>query len=460
VAASLLICWLRVANEVRKVRAAAANFAGPSHTTCQAPVMFVMSDESDDDKPMVSAPEPARKPRHSSFMDNEAKEEGGSGRSASADEISEDDRYASDLSFVASGNDEEEESKVSPSLRAVYSMSLGSQAADLGFGIPMNERRKEERGAGWGSIFNSIVDKFEARQSRKAAGAAQRAKDGKPKSRSKANKASHVQHRLPQVAMSAHTSEAAADAVASGVHVMQQGAAPISSGDAHGDRLVNSVTDRMAQPLAPHVPASQIVVVDSQSPPLGVKKYGGRVDPFSRKAQCAAVSPNPLLAGNHPPRAAAAVYAAGACKKLGMPAKDAPASGCWSSRLKLTRGTATVSAQPNLFSEVLVQPVTGLGPPSQAAAAQLQYDPERGNTGADVEYRYRLDIAIVEGTAKDAEIARLKSDLASRDSTLELLAQVRSELESVMHEKALLEQLRSEIGRMQQQLMHKQGKDK
>jgi hypothetical protein len=143
-----------------------------------------------------------------------------------------------------------------------------------------------------------------------------------------------------------------------------------------------------------------------------------------------------------------------------MPAKDAPESGCWSSRLKLTSGTATVSAQPNLFSEVLVQPVTGLVPPSQAAAAQLQYDPERGNTGADVEYRYRLDIAIVEGTAKDAEIARLKSDLASRDSTLELLAQVRSELESVMHEKALLEQLRSEIGRMQQQLMHKQGKDK
>ena len=125
---------------------------------------------SDDDKPLVEhfhrkknlknkktpkvVEAKTKPPRYSKYADMHAKE-GKEGHTASEDEISDDDRYQSDLSYVISDNDNDND--VSSNMQAMYSASLGSQASEHGFGTPMFKKRAKERGISRGSIFDGIV---------------------------------------------------------------------------------------------------------------------------------------------------------------------------------------------------------------------------------------------------------------------------------------------------------------
>lgn len=125
---------------------------------------------SDDDKPLVEhfhrkknlknkktpkvVEAKTKPPRYSKYADMHAKE-GKEGHTASEDEISDDDRYQSDLSYVISDNDNDND--VSSNMQAMYSASLCSQASEHGFGTPMFKKRAKERGISRGSIFDGIV---------------------------------------------------------------------------------------------------------------------------------------------------------------------------------------------------------------------------------------------------------------------------------------------------------------
>ena len=125
---------------------------------------------SDDDKPLVEplhrktklkkkktpkvVQAKTKPPRYSKYADMHAKE-GKAGHTASEDEISDDDKYQSDLSCVISENDNDND--VSSNMQAMYSASLCSQASEHGFGTPMFKKRAKERGISRGSIFEGIV---------------------------------------------------------------------------------------------------------------------------------------------------------------------------------------------------------------------------------------------------------------------------------------------------------------
>jgi len=130
---------------------------------------------SDDDLPLVSpykyrrasrakAPKPrprrstvgheVKPPRFSKYLDMHAKE-GEAGFTASEGEISDADRDRPNLSCVTS----DEGSPPSDHMHSVYHQSIGSQAANLGFGTPMHKKRAKEKGHGFGSIFDSIVER-------------------------------------------------------------------------------------------------------------------------------------------------------------------------------------------------------------------------------------------------------------------------------------------------------------
>lgn len=100
--------------------------------------------------------------RFSKMLDMHAKE-GREGETASEGDISEDDRDASDLSYVTDGSAE----PPSPGMRGLYLQSLSSQAEMLGFGTPMHKKRHKERGEGMGSIVASIVEKNDRKNIRK-----------------------------------------------------------------------------------------------------------------------------------------------------------------------------------------------------------------------------------------------------------------------------------------------------
>jgi hypothetical protein len=130
---------------------------------------------SDDDLPLVSPYNPRRAsrakapkrrpprstvghevkpPRFSKYLDMHAKE-GDVGFTASEGEISDADQDRPNLSCVTS----DEGSPPSDHMHSVYHQSLGSQAANMGFGTPMHKKRAKEKGHGFGSIFDSIVEK-------------------------------------------------------------------------------------------------------------------------------------------------------------------------------------------------------------------------------------------------------------------------------------------------------------
>ena len=79
----------------------------------------------------------------------------------SEDEVSEDDRSASDISFVTSGDDAD----VDDDMMAIYAQSLSSQASAHGFGTPLFQKRSKENGDG--SIFESIVAKQDRKSKRR-----------------------------------------------------------------------------------------------------------------------------------------------------------------------------------------------------------------------------------------------------------------------------------------------------
>ena len=108
-----------------------------------------------------SRPKP-QKERFPKLLDMHAKE-GREGETASEDEISEDDRDQSDLSYVTDGSAD----PPSPRMHDVYLQSLSSQAEMLGFGTPMHKKRHKEKGEGVGSIFAGIVEKNERKLSRR-----------------------------------------------------------------------------------------------------------------------------------------------------------------------------------------------------------------------------------------------------------------------------------------------------
>jgi len=108
-----------------------------------------------------SSPKP-KQDRFSKMLDMHAKE-GRGGETASEGDISEDDRDASDLSYVTDGSAE----PPSPGMRGLYLQSLSSQAEMFGFGTPMHKKRHKERGEGVGSIVASIVEKNDRKNRRK-----------------------------------------------------------------------------------------------------------------------------------------------------------------------------------------------------------------------------------------------------------------------------------------------------
>jgi len=113
----------------------------------------------------VKKDQSSRKPQKARFprlLDMHAKE-GREGETASEDEISDDDRDESDLSYVTDGSLD----PPSPGMHDVYMQSLSSQAEMLGFGTPMHKKRHKERGEGVGSIFAGIVEKNERKLSRR-----------------------------------------------------------------------------------------------------------------------------------------------------------------------------------------------------------------------------------------------------------------------------------------------------
>ena len=67
---------------------------------------------------------------YSIYLDMHAKE---AGHTDSEHEVSEDDRSASDLSFVTSDDDAD----VDDDMMAIYAQSLSSQASAHGFGTPL-----------------------------------------------------------------------------------------------------------------------------------------------------------------------------------------------------------------------------------------------------------------------------------------------------------------------------------
>jgi hypothetical protein len=135
---------------------------------------------SDDDKPMVvafqrkqkvqkkkapknveSTPKPQR---YSKFADMHAKE-GKEGQTASEDEVSEDDKDKSDLSYITS---DDKENDVSDDMHAIYLQSLSSQASQHGFGTPIFKKRAKERGSTRGPIFERIMSKHEGKRKKAA----------------------------------------------------------------------------------------------------------------------------------------------------------------------------------------------------------------------------------------------------------------------------------------------------
>jgi hypothetical protein len=97
---------------------------------------------------------------YSIYLDMHAKE---AGHTDSDDEVSEDDRSASDLSFVTSGDDAD----VDDDMMAIYAQSLSSQASAHGFGTPLFKKRSKDNGDGRGSIFDSIVAKQDRKSKRR-----------------------------------------------------------------------------------------------------------------------------------------------------------------------------------------------------------------------------------------------------------------------------------------------------
>ena len=97
---------------------------------------------------------------YSIYLDMHAKE---AGHTDSEDEVSEDDRSASDLSFVTSGDDAD----VDDDMMAIYAQSLSSQASAHGFGTPLFKKRSKDNGDGRGSIFDGIVAKQDRKSKRR-----------------------------------------------------------------------------------------------------------------------------------------------------------------------------------------------------------------------------------------------------------------------------------------------------
>ena len=132
---------------------------------------------SDDDAPLAAQPPPLavqtppvikpkkkKKQRYSKFADMMAKE-GKEGHTASEGSESEDDGDESDDSCIVSDRSQ----VISDAMRNIYTASLTSQGADLGFGVPIAHQRAVEEERGHGSIVQGIIIKKKQKDARREA---------------------------------------------------------------------------------------------------------------------------------------------------------------------------------------------------------------------------------------------------------------------------------------------------
>ena len=132
---------------------------------------------SDDDAPLAAQPPPLavqtppvikpkkkKKQRYSKFADMMAKE-GKEGHTASEGSESEDDGDESDDSCIVSDRSQ----VISDAMRNIYTASLTSQGADLGFGVPIAHQRAVEEERGHGSIVQGIINKKKQKDARREA---------------------------------------------------------------------------------------------------------------------------------------------------------------------------------------------------------------------------------------------------------------------------------------------------
>jgi hypothetical protein len=132
---------------------------------------------SDDDAPLAAQPPPLavqtppvikpkkkKKQRYSKFADMMAKE-GKEGHTASEGSESEDDGDESDDSCIVSDRSQ----VVSDAMRNIYTASLTSQGADLGFGVPIAHQRAVEEERGHGSIVQGIINNKKQKDARREA---------------------------------------------------------------------------------------------------------------------------------------------------------------------------------------------------------------------------------------------------------------------------------------------------
>lgn len=387
--------------------------------------------------------------RRSKFLDDEAKEDPEDGRSASDDEISEDDQDASDLSCIVSDNDDAVDAMVSPGMRALYVESMGSQGEVLGFGTPMHQKRKKEKGDGWGSIFTSIVEKHEVKQRRKIAEAnALRGEDGKKQRRLKVEAAhgdedgkKKSQKKLDIAPVLLHNKYP--------IHAVLGGRAYGGFGVAPQPLPLQTEDSAVGfNGVAVHDVRFATMPLTSQCPPSVVVDV---VPPQCKMPSCCAKASERGIS------AASAV--SDLCQRPDVLVTGVFRPGFPSGRLKLAKRKDSTSSKPvgltvaqqcDVKSEAdalqtrvveeggnqpavcigLVSHAVGSSPPSVSDA---EVSLQRGNEARagfkreEVGYMCRLASAEADCRAKDAKIARLESELASRNALELLLSQVRTE---------------------------------
>ena len=354
-----------------------------------------------------------------------------------------------------SDNDDAADAMVSPGMRALYVESMGSQGEALGFGTPMHQKRKKEKGDGWGSIFTSIVEKHEAKQRRKIAEAiALRGEDGKKQRRLKVEaangdedgkKKSHKNLDIAPVLLHNKYPIHAVFGAYGGFGVAPQPLPLQTEDSAVGFNGVAVHDVRFAtMPLTSQCPPSVVVDV---------------VPPQCRMPSCCAKASERGIS------AASAV--SDLCQRPDVPATGVFRPGFPSGRLKLAKRMdstcskpdgLTVAQQCDVKTEAdapqtrvvveggnqpavcigLVSYAVGSSPPSVSDA---EVSLQRGNEARagfkreEVGYMCRLASAEADCRAKDAKIARLELELASRNALQLLLSKVRTEGAMLVREK-------------------------
>jgi len=140
-----------------KFRVVLSDDDAPAPPVAQPPPLAVQT-------PPVIKPKKKKTQRYSKFADMMAKE-GKEGHTASEGSESEDDRDESDDSCIVSDRSQ----VVSDAMRNIYTASLTSQGADLGFGVPIAHQRAVEEERGHGSIVQGIINSKKQKDARREA---------------------------------------------------------------------------------------------------------------------------------------------------------------------------------------------------------------------------------------------------------------------------------------------------